>query len=253
MTNIRLSHRISNRMPVRSIKIKKTAETAETEDIAAVEVVPSVKTASKTDPFNSLMRIVLELQSEFEKLQKEITRTKEAWVIEQKAYQKEVIDRNTQEELERKRNQETYVYETARKQKQAEDEFADKKAAWEKNLKEQQDALAEEKTELVELRRLVAGFDSEKEKAVSEAKTVLQKELIAGFDVERKLAGQEQKAEKDLLNLKITNLTVENNRLNTEILALRKALEEATRQVKEIAVKVIESGTKSPSSDLVAS
>ena len=98
------------------------------------------------------------------------------------------------------------------------------------------------------------GFDlieiGEKEKAVAEAQEILQEELVYKFETERKLKEQENKSEKDILNLKIANLTSENNRLNGEIGILKKALEEATRQVKEIAVKVIESGTKQSRQDL---
>ncbi len=91
---------------------------------------------------------------------------------------------------------------------------------------------------------MVDGFEMGKGEAVNQAQEILQKELTFKFETERKSREQEIKAEKDILNLKITNLTSENNRLNSEIESLKKALEEATRQVKEIAVKVIESGTK---------
>lgn len=247
MTNVEVTYRISARMPVRTARIKKTTDIPSVENNTTSEVTPAVKTTAKTDPFNTLLKVISELQSDFEKLQKEIAQSKESWTAEQKAHQKQLADGNIQEELERKRNKETYEYETARKQKQAEDEFADKKASWEKSLKDQQEILTKEKTELAELRKLAAGFEGEKEKIIAQAQEILRKELTGQFETERKLTEQEQKAEKDILNLKITNFTAENNRLNTEIISLKKALEEATRQVKEIAVKVIESGTKSQS------
>lgn len=46
--------------------------------------------------------------------------------------------------------------------------------------------------------------------------------------------------------MKVANLEAENSRLNKEIEILKKSLDEATRQVKEIAVKVIESGQPKP-------
>ncbi|MBI2085773.1 hypothetical protein HYT74_00365 [Candidatus Daviesbacteria bacterium] len=223
-------------MAVRTVKSKKTIE-------EPVEETETVKT-TKIDPFAALLKNFSDLQSEFELLQKEITKTKESWSLEQKNHDKDVEDRNIQEELERKRNKETYEYETARRRKIAEDEFTDKKAIWEKQLKDQQEILNQEKAELIQLRKTTDGFDGEKEKAVSTAQELLRKELVSKFETERKMKEQEQKSEKDILNLKINNLTTENNRLNTEIEVLKKALEDATRQVKEIAVKVIESGTK---------
>ena len=248
-------YRTINTMAVRTVKSKKTTEETPIEEIGIMEPVPTagrVKIAAKTDSFTALLKLISDLQSEFEKLQKEITQTKEFWNVEQKAHAKEVEDRNIQEELERKRNKETYEYETTRKRKQVEDEFADKKAAWEKQLKDQQEVLDQEKAELLELRKLVAGFDGEKEKAIAEAQVFLQKELTAQFETERKLREQEHKSEKDLLGLRLTNLTAENNRLNAEVEVLKKTLEEATRQVKDIAVKVIESGTKSQTSEAIS-
>lgn len=240
-------------MATRTSKSKKITEEMPVEEteVEAISAVTSVKT-TKIDPFAGLIKNISDLQSEFERLQKEITQTKESWSVEQKAHAKEIGDRNIQEELERKRNQENYEYETARKRKTAEDEFADKKANWEKQLKDQQETLDKEKTELLELRKIVDEFDTEKEKAVAEAQGILQKELVSKFETERRSKEQEIKAEKDILNLKIANLTSENNRLNSEIEVLKKALEEATRQVKDIAVKVIESGTKMQPPDVTS-
>lgn len=240
-------------MAVRTVKSKKTTEEIPLEEIGTIESAPTasrLKVATKTDPFAVLLKLFSDLQSEFEVLQKEITQTKESWSMEQKIHSKGIGDRNIQEELDRKRNQETYEYETARKRKQAEDEFTDKKSSWDKELRGQQETLAEEKKELEELRKLVAGFENEKEKAVTFAQEILRKELTSEFETERKLKEQENKSEKDILNLRIVNLTAENNRLNSEVASLKKALEETTRQVKEIAVKVIESGTKSQSTDI---
>lgn len=240
-------------MAVRIVKSKKVTEETPIEEIR-VETVPtvtSVKT-TKIDPFIGLIKTVSDLQSEFEKLQKEILQTKESWSIEQKAHTEDIGDRNIQEELERKRDKESYEYETSRKRKIEEDAFADKKTNWEKQLKDAQEALQKEKQELEELRKLVAGFDNEKEKAVSVAREILQKELVSKFETERKLKEQENKSEKDILNLKISNFTSESNRLNTEIEVLKKALEEATRQVKDIAVKVIESGTKPQTAEVTS-
>lgn len=242
-------------MAVRTVKSKPVIEEIPVEETEAVESAPAasrLKTTAKTDPFAVLLKIFSDLQSEFELLQKEITQTKDSWSVEQKAHVKETGDRNIQEELERKRNKEAYEYETARKRKMEEDEFADKKTNWEKELKDQKEILEKEKTELEQLRKLVVGFENEKDKAISLAQEILQKELVSKFETERKLKEQENKSEKDILNLRINNLTTENNRLNTEIEILKKALEEATRQVKEIAVKVIESGTKSQTSEIVS-
>lgn len=234
-------------MPTKIVRTKKATEdqSVEESEVTGNIAVASVKATSKTDLFTVLIKEISDLQSEFEKLQKEIIQTKETWIVEQKAHQKELEDRNIAEELERKRNKETYEYETLRKHKQSEDEFADKKALWERQLQEQKEAIEKDRKELEELRKLVVGFEGEKEKSIKEAQIVLQKELTGNFENERRMREQEFKAEKEILNLRLSNLTAENSRQATEIASLKKSLEEATSQVKEIAVKVIESGTKS--------
>lgn len=237
-------------MPARTARSKQTTETPEAEDINVAEIATPVKAIPKTDPFAAVIQEISKLQSEFEKLQKEIVQTKEVWVTEQKTHQKEIEDKNIQEELERKRNRGSYEYETARNHKQEEDEFVDKKKSWEKQLKEQQEILQQEKQELEELRKLVAGFEGEKEKPIKEAQAALQKELTGSFENERRMREQEFKAEKEIFNLRLTNLTAENSRQAAEIQVLKKALDKATGQVKEIAVKVIESGTKQSSQNL---
>lgn len=229
----------------RATKTKKAIEVHPIEEPEVVEtVIAPAKTTSKTDPFIVLIKEISDLQSESEKLQKEIAQTKESWGMEQKARAKEIEDQNIQEELERKRNQETYEYESARKHKQEENDFADKKTLWERQLQEQKETIEKDRKELEELRKLVAGFEDEKEKFIKEAQLTLQKELTGSFENEKRIREQEFKAEKEILNLRLSNLTIENSRQAAEITSLKKALGEATSQVKEIAVKVIESGTK---------
>lgn len=87
----------------------------------------------------------------------------------------------------------------------------------------------------------MAGYEAEKNQAVKEAQNAAGQQLTGRFETERKLREQEVKSDKEILNLRIANLTAENSRQKTEIDSLKKALDEATRQVKEIAVKVIES------------
>ena len=49
------------------------------------------------------------------------------------------------------------------------------------------------------MRKLVSGFEAEKDKAVKETASTLQKELSAIFETERKLRDQENKAKDELL------------------------------------------------------
>jgi hypothetical protein len=200
---------------------------------------------SKIDSFNDLLLEINKLKAQFEDLQKEMGETQQAWVKEQRSHQVELEERDKQQELQRKREQELYQYEANLARKKAEDEFNDRKFRWEREFQGRIEEIEKDKNELEELRKLVAGFEEKQEKAVKEAEDNLRRGLESQFNTEKKLNDQETKAEKDLLNMRITNLTAENNRQAQEILSLRKALDEASAQVKEIAVKVIESGSNS--------
>lgn len=204
------------------------------------------------DAFTKLITAITTAKDDYETLEKQIAEIKEVWDREQKLHTITIQERDQQEEVERRREQELYQYETTLKRRQQEDEFAEKKAKWEKELEGRKDELAKEKQELEMLRREVADFEEEKEKAVKEASLNLQKELTASFATERKLREQEVKSEKELLVLKITNLTQENNRQSNEIAILKKSLEDATRQLKDVAVKVIESSSNKASATVAA-
>lgn len=219
-----------------ALEPKKTTRRRTKSAVSEEETVPAPLSPKNLNPisdaFADLINKITQTQSVFEKLQKEIEEVKIAWVQEQK-------DRET----ERTREKESYDYETQRQRKLDQDAFNDKKVSWEKELQDQKDAVLKEKKELEQLRVLVANFDREKEKAVKDATDSLSRQLTDQFDTVNKLRDQEVKSEKDLLALKISNLTAENSRQSQEIIALKQALDQATSQVKEIAVKVIEGRT----------
>ncbi len=228
-------------------KTTRTRKTVSAPDGSVVNDLPSIPVSTaKSTPvikiFDELSAKIAEGKIEFDNLQKEIAQTKEDWVREQKQYQIELSQQKSQSDLERKREEETYQYNTALVRKRAEDEFQDKKTNWEKDLAQRKEELEAQKRELEDLRKQAAGFDAQKEQAVKEAETRVEKELREQFENQRKLREQEVKSEKDLLNMRISNLETDNLRLTKEIEILKRSLDEAGRQVKEIAVKVIESG-----------
>lgn len=228
---------------VKKIRSKKTVAELMEENVALPTVSLAKKAVTSAEPFTDLIKTITQAQIEFDRLEKEIAEMKVSWLKEQTEYQTARVTHSQQDELNRKREEETYQYNLTREHKRVEDEFADKKATWEKALQNQQESLAQERKELEELRKLAGGFEVDKEKAVQMAGGVLEKELTARFETETKLKDQQTKAEKDLLNMRITNLTAENSRQVNEIEVLKKALEEATHQIKDIAVKVIESNS----------
>lgn len=202
------------------------------------------------EAFTKLTVVIAATREEYEALQKQISEVKEVWDKEQRIHKVQIAELNQEEELTKKREKEMYNYETSLARKKAEDEFEERKNKWEKELQDRKDEIAKEKQELETLRREVAGFEIEKEKAVKQACSVLQKELSEDYITEKRLREQEVKGEKEILVLKITTLTQENTRQSQEIALLKKSLEEATRQLKDVAVKVIESSSNKPQANL---
>ncbi len=207
---------------------------------------PTAQTAFLITDLELQISRLTELKNDVEKLEREIEQTKLEWSKEQKAHEQELIQRNQAEEITRQRERETYDYETKLARKKIEDELADKKAGLEKELSDRREEIEQDKKSLSELQKAVDGFTVEKDKAVKEAVAAIQEELSERFETERKLREQETKSDKEILNLKIAALEQENSRQAKEIESLKKSLEDASSQLKDIAVKVIQSHRPEP-------
>lgn len=195
------------------------------------------------DAFSKLIHTITTAKNEYENLQKQIEEIKEIWNKEQRLHVVSIQERDREEDLVKRREKETYEYETKLTRKKDEDEFLEKKVKWEKELISKKEELQKDKEELENLRKQVLGFDAQVARAVKEATDMLRQDITDTFMTEKKMREQEIKAEKELLAFKITNLAQENGRLTGEVSLLKKSLEEATSQLKEVAVKVIESSS----------
>ena len=224
----------------KTTRIKKTSTVTPQITESSANTSPAKISAVISAIFTEISLKIVDIKTEFENLIKQIAETKESWTKEQKDHYEEFAKRREQEDIERKREQETYNYTTALARKRAEDEFADKKLQWEKDLAARKQELADQQKELEDLRKTAADFDNQKDQAVKTAQNLLQQSITQQFEIEKKLREQEFKSEKEILNLKNTSLTAENNRLTSELTALKKSLEESTQQIKEVAIKIIE-------------
>ena len=100
----------------KTTRTKKTAavqSTTTSQDVQSVISSPSVSQSSITQVFDDLTAKINTSKQEFDSLQIEIAQVKQDWVREQKQHDLELVQQRTQEELERKREQETYEYSTA--------------------------------------------------------------------------------------------------------------------------------------------
>jgi chromosome segregation ATPase len=130
--------------------------------------------------------------------------------------------------------------------KKDQDMFEQKRSAWERMLEENKKQFEQEKQELETLRKTVATYEADREKAVKAACDVLQKSLEKDFSVKTQLREQETKAERDLLQLKLTTTQEENTRLTKDILELKKSLDHVSTELKDVAVRVIDANKPQP-------
>lgn len=225
-------------------KTTRTKRVTKAKPAAPFQTQPSdpIEPTSISQTINELTVEFKKIQTEFENLQKEITDTKEKWIKEQKDHESEMVQRNLQEEQNRKIQQEIYEYELSRNHKKAEDDFNDQKDKWQKELFSKREEIERDKMELAELRKAVENFDYQISEAVKASQAMLQKELTEKFETEKKLKLQESNSEKAILSLRVENLVDQNSKQTAEIQLLKKALDDASRQLKEIAVRVIDAG-----------
>ena len=153
---------------------------------------------SIADFLSDLMTKTGQLKEEVEKSQKEIIETKANWEKEKKEHEKQVSERDKEVELLRRREEEEYQYQLKMERKRIEDEFSEKKAMWEKELRDKKEEIESDKRELTDLREKVAGFESEIVNVIKETQTNITKEMETGFSTEKKLREQEIKADKEI-------------------------------------------------------
>ncbi|MEK7517485.1 MAG: hypothetical protein AAB583_02955 [Patescibacteria group bacterium] len=229
--------------------VKKTARTRKTTSAVEPIVPDTASPMQKAKPleniFVTLIATITSAREEYEMLQKQIKQTQEVWKEDQRLHVIKMQERDREEDLMRKREKETYEYNINLARKKDEDEFLERKAKWERDLQFRKDEIEKEKQELGDLRKQVAGFEIQLAKAAKEATDNLKKDLSESFATEKQMNEQKQKAERELLAFKITNLTQENLKQANEIVMLKQSLEQAMVQLKDVAVKVIESSNVS--------
>ncbi len=199
----------------------------------------------------ALDQLVQDYSRQKEQLEAETTAQRTAWEEEQR--QSERDDKEQEEILkkQRQREMEEYEYRKALERKKAQDKYEEeikvqarankeKQEALEKTWREREAALKASEEELQRLRKEAAEFPSrlreESERAAAEAMRATEQK----FEQRILLLSKDSEGEKRLAELRIKALEESLARQSAQMAALEKQLEEAKRQVQEIAVKAIE-------------
>lgn len=144
----------------------------------------------------------------------------------------------------RSREEEEYMYEKKLLKERDADERESEKLARARKAEEEVLSRAALMKELEELRRKAAAAPAETEKAVKDSVAKAVSETQADAAVKAQFAKQQADAEFALNSAKIEGLEAMVKMQSQEIVTLKKQFEESTRQVKDIAVSVIENTRK---------
>lgn len=186
----------------------------------------------------------------------EMQEKRERWKKEQDeraAEEKEQADRIKKERereaeeyqynLKISRKKEADIYED--KKQKLEKELVDKKAAFEKEFQERKIKMEESEAELEELRKKNAAFPGELEKAVNDAVKQTVDKLKAEHKFEMQLRDKEVEGELKLKDQTISALNAKIKEMEASMKEMSQKTAIAETGVKEIAIKAIESKSKS--------
>ena len=199
----------------------------------------------------ALDQLVQDYSRQKDQLEAEIAAQRTAWAEEQKQSEQERKEQEETLKKQRQREAEEYEYRKALERKKAQDKYEEeikllarankeKQEALEKSWRERETALKASEEELQRLRKESAEFPSrlqqESERAAAEAVRATEQKLEQRI----LLLSKDSEGEKRLAELRIKALEENLTRQSAQMAALEKQLEEAKRQVQEIAVKAIE-------------
>lgn len=165
------------------------------------------------------------LDHDFETKQSELTydisQKKRQWQMEQEEYQFKI-------ELDRKKNEEEYAYESQKRIKM---------------IDERETVLNQKETKFVELETEVKNFPTKLQETIDENNAKWQESVDKRIGERLKEIEQERKSEKALTDLRITGLNELIERQKLEIENLKTSLDRANQRAQDLASKVVESSS----------
>jgi hypothetical protein len=205
----------------------------------------------------ALDQMVQDYDRQKQQLEADIAAQRVAWEEELRTTERERKEQEESLKKQRQREIEEYEYKKALERKKAQDKYDEEIRLQEKQNKEKQEtldkswkqreaALKEQEQELIRLRSEAEGFPARIQKEVEQAVAQATRAAEARFEQQRVLLKKDAESDKRLAEMQIKALEEQLARQTTQIAALERQLEEAKRQVQDIAVKAIEgaSGAK---------
>lgn len=162
----------------------------------------------------------VEMQRQRQMLEEELAATRRSWEREQE-------ERKYTAERERRRRQE---------------DFEEKVAQRERELKERETLLTQQEADVAELRRSVEALPDMVEKQVQLREKEIRQRVQGEFDSKFRQAQQEWETARRVYELQLTTLHEQAKSLHAEVAAHKQESELAQRRTQELAVRVIEHG-----------
>jgi len=226
-------------------------ETKALDDIHAIKINADSLTAllfahkEKREQFDSEMKIKTEA-FEFE-----ITQKRQQWKKEQETLESLRKEEETKLKKDRQRELDEYNYILQLTKKKDNDSYQEKKAALEKELMVRKETfekdfvqretfIASKEVELNELRAKAETFPAELAKAVSDTEKQLKERLEITYKHEAALSSKEIEGERNLNKQTIASMENKIKEQDAMLKQLMQKVDEASKQVREIAVKAIE-------------
>ncbi|HXW14200.1 MAG TPA: hypothetical protein VEN79_06800 [Terriglobia bacterium] len=196
-------------------------------------------------------QLIQDYSRQKDQLEAEIAVQRATWAEEQKQSERERKEQEETLKKQRQREMDEYEYRKALERKKAQDKYEEemklqerankeKQETLEKSWREREATLKASEEELKSLRKEAAEFPArlqrESEKAAAEAVRGAEQKSEQRFLI----LSKDSEGEKRLAELRIKTLEENLTRQSAQMAALEKQLEEAKRQVQEIAVKAIE-------------
>lgn len=178
---------------------------------------------------NIKRRLIEHFEDQKESLENEIAKVKEQWREQEKNHQEQLEEKTRQEQLARRREEDEYQYNLEFQRRKENEQYS-----------RREEILKERENEIIEMEKEFAQMPETIVQEVDKAKSQLGKELTDKHNLELRETKLDFEREKKIYELKIANLDSSIGSQNKEIIDLKKQLTNASNQLKEIAVSVIE-------------
>jgi colicin import membrane protein len=199
----------------------------------------------------SLDNMLQQYKEEKEQLENEISARRSSWEEEELTRAQEQKEAEDSLKKQRQREIEEYEYKKALERKKAQDKYDEEIRLLEKKDKEKQEnlekswqlresAIKEREAEWAQLKKEVDDFPLRLKREIDAAVSAALKSAEQRFEQQMLLLKKDSDAEKRIAELQIQSLKETVDRQAAEITKLHAQIEEAKKQVQDIAVKAIE-------------